>query len=565
MRGREYAHYGFDRCRMSSLADRGMTREASKPAFRTRGVGTLALSCMVAIVIAAAFARALEIATHLAQTSDSVQSFVAGHAVARGNILLSGWHFAFDNYYFTDTLPYAAMESVAGPRPVLLVVEPAIAYAMFVCIALLLSLGRGRPTTRNVSAVAAVALLLASPSWIGNWNPLLMSDLHFASVLIALAALWMCAVVVVQSGRDGASMFVGHRVGLLLLAAAAVASDAFSVVFAFVPALTVLGTDVVLGRTRPGARIALILLASGMVLGMVVLGLTARAGGFTIESHVVTSLIPIHLLGRNLIALGVDILALFGAGPVSMRPMLPAILLTAAHALALMLGVASVAGVGRRMFAKDGACLLDRFLCAGSLSVLAACAASAQFGKGIAPSALWTGGPPMRYAMPAVLFASVLAGRRLPSAIDRLKSARVRITARTTLMVLATATVGTGVIDIPAGPRWISDNPPLQVAQWLKARGLTQGVGEYWSANLVTAMSGEAVRVRSVVARAGILAPYVWSSDADWYRQPPQFVIWQDRNLTGLTGGDVHATYAICRTAFVAGYDVALLAGKNCR
>jgi hypothetical protein len=88
-------------------------------------------------------------------------------------------------------------------------------------------------------------------------------------------------------------------------------------------------------------------------------------------------------------------------------------------------------------------------------------------------------------------------------------------------------------------------------------------VGEYWSSNLVTAMSSNVLSVRSVAPEDGRLVPYVWSSDASLYAQPPQFAIWQDRNQTGVTTAVVQATYAICRMNLVAGYRIALLATRN--
>ena len=106
------------------------SREGALPA---RGHGAqLGLVRLVAGVTAAALFHALDLASRLAQTSDSAQSLVAGHAVVRGNMLLSGWHLPLNDYYFTDTLPYAALEWLVGPRPFLLVLVPALTYALFV-------------------------------------------------------------------------------------------------------------------------------------------------------------------------------------------------------------------------------------------------------------------------------------------------------------------------------------------------------------------------------------------------------------------------------------------------
>src|SRR5438477_693309 len=70
---------------------------------------TATAAAMLAVTVIALFS-ALEMSSRLAQTSDSAQGFVVGHAIANGNVFLSGWHFPIDPFYFTDSLPYAFAE-----------------------------------------------------------------------------------------------------------------------------------------------------------------------------------------------------------------------------------------------------------------------------------------------------------------------------------------------------------------------------------------------------------------------------------------------------------------------
>jgi hypothetical protein len=520
-----------------------------------------ALSAVAFLVLATTFANALDLAARLAQTSDSAQGFVAAHAVVRGNILLSGWHFPFNDYYFTDTLPYAALEFVTGSCPFLLVLAPVIGYALFVLLALALSLGRNKSLPENLAAMSAVALVLTAPAWFGNWNPLLMSNMHFASVLLALLALWLLSAVACSKGKDTPVLWV-QGAGLVLVEAATIGSDPFSLVFAFGPALAVLAIDVSLGGPSPHNRLALLLLAIGLVLGLALPGLIARTGGFTTESDVLTGVVSIHGLMRNLAALAASILSLFGANPpvTSLTPL--AVLLFALHGIGLALAIVAIVYTACHMRESEPASLPDRFLCAGILTVLIACAASAQFGKGITPQNLWSGGPPTRYAMPAFLFSVIVLGRAIPGLLS---TVRRRVLASRALMAVAVATIFVSAFVDKGAPLWIADNAPARAARWLESHGLSRGVGEYWSANLITAMSGNAINVRSVVPGDDNLVPYVWSSDANAYAQPPQFAIWQDRNQTGVTAAAVRATYAICEMDFVAGYRIALVDTTKCQ
>src|SRR5215469_13070366 len=103
-------------------------RHEDVPAGRLLTVGLL-------IAPALALVNALILAADISPTSDSTQGFVVGHAIANGNFLLTGWHFPIDNFYFTDSLPYAVAEKLVGPYPRLLTIVPALVYAVFVFLA----------------------------------------------------------------------------------------------------------------------------------------------------------------------------------------------------------------------------------------------------------------------------------------------------------------------------------------------------------------------------------------------------------------------------------------------
>lgn len=115
-----------------------------------------------------AFFNAFTLASNLAQTSDSAQGFVVGHAIANGNALLSGWHFPIDSFYFTDSVLYAAAEWTAGARPQLMAFVPALVYAAIVLLGFIVCISPGQPPGRNLESAAIIALLLAAPAWIGS-------------------------------------------------------------------------------------------------------------------------------------------------------------------------------------------------------------------------------------------------------------------------------------------------------------------------------------------------------------------------------------------------------------
>jgi hypothetical protein len=288
----------------------------------------------------------------------------------------------------------------------------------------------------------------------------------------------------------------------------------------------------------------------------------ALAGGFTTENNLSSGFIPARLLGRNVIALMSGTLRLFGVVQQGAQGGPRSLLLPVMRCAAFAITGAAVFRVILRLTGRETAPLFDRLLCAGTVSALAACVLSAQFAKGITPQNAWAGGgAATRYIMPAMLFGAVLAARQLPEMLGDLPSPRLRNALRGVLASFAVVTLfaGGSLSSAAAQPDWIARDPPTIAAGWLARHRLVEGVGEYWSANLITAMSGDEVRVRSVVATNGKLVPYVWVEDGRWYARAPQFVVWQDNNQTGLGFRDVRATYAICRLAIVAGYRIAIL------
>lgn len=536
----------------------GVSAIATKPSSNSGLAAVVAIAAGVALIAVTTFSHALDLAARLVQTSDSAQAFVVAHAVIARNVLLSGWHFPVDNYYFTDTLPYALFELFAGSRPFLPALVPALTYALFVLAALVSCARRTRPPTESFVAMSVVALILAAPVWIGAWNPLLLSDMHMATVLGAFAVIALGAGLATNGRRN---MFT--LIALLLVTTLLVASDPFALVFAFGPALVVLVVGAWIEHASRSMRLAAIVLAGGIACGLALPYLIAFVGGFTSENDVATGFIGAPLFGRNFAAVCSGMLRLFGIqyfGAVGFR----ALLLLVLRCVALVCVLAAIVRALSRLF-RPGVPLLDRMLVVGILTGLIACALSAQFAKGITAQNVWTGGPPMRFLVPAYLFGAILAGRQIPGMLAALHAERLRLVGVTLLGVLSVVTLvaGDSLSGIASVPRWIDNNPPAVAARWLRVRGLMQGVGEYWSANLVTAMSGNAVQVRSIVPQGEKLASYIWVEDARFYTRAPQFVIWRDNNKTGVNFDQVRRTYLTCGATFVAGFRIALIRNRQ--
>ena len=208
------------------------------------------------------------------QNSDSVQGFMEAQSILRGNILLNGWHLTRDNYVFTDAPFFVAYQMFFGARPEALVVVPSAIYVLIVVACLAASLRSLKLSRHNVVALATVMLLVGLPSLrtpstdpLAPAAPLFLSNFHAASVLFSLVALILLAVLA-QAASIRNRPLVASFLGLICFLA--VASDPFTVIFAFGPAVLVLLGDVALsGGARKEIGLAA-LVACSSVFGMAV-------------------------------------------------------------------------------------------------------------------------------------------------------------------------------------------------------------------------------------------------------------------------------------------------------
>ena len=120
----------------------------------------------------------------------------------------------------------------------------------------------------------------------------------------------------------------------------------------------------------------------------------------------------------------------------------------------------------------------------------------------------------VRYLVVAVVFASVLTGRRI---------ARVWPRVWTRPAARGLAIIGMAVcLSLAAGLGfWLSrpgpTNPAPALASWLEAHHLRNGIGDYWAASITTIESSEAVTVRPVLAEADGDIRRMDLSPASWY------------------------------------------------
>lgn len=477
---------------------------------RTLLLGLLGLAAFAGMVALLALASA----HGNAADSDAATALLEGQAMAHGHLFLHGWRLASDPFWSIDDLFYLVASVVVGVRPVALYLVPAMIAALVVVAGAVIA-GEGRSRRAATAGALTVVTLLAFPTYMAD-RFLVKGPFHIGTALFALLAFFLL--------RDGR---FGWRWGIaVLLLAAGLLGDLMMVAYGVVPAVLAGGVAVArrrswrAGVTTVGAGAASVALAA---LGHVIL---SAAGGFVVGK---TGRIPhLHEIARNLgrmFVLCAELLGAtwrdFGTGGVPSAlaavRVLPAVLVAACVLLAFgqLLGHAAT---GRDRDRSDQSWRLDDLLALAVLGPLVTYVVLSLNG-----SAQWA-----RYLMAAVIFASVLTGRRVARACERVKARRVGMGLAAggiaVMLCVATGTFLTLTRPVPALPE-------TTLARWLVARHYHLGAGDFWIASITTVAAGERVEVRPVEASPGarfIERPPAQTA-AGWYGpgQPFQFLAYQ--------------------------------------
>jgi hypothetical protein len=131
-----------------------------------------------------------------------------------------------------------------------------------------------------------------------------------------------------------------------------------------------------------------------------------------------------------------------------------------------------------------------------------------------------------RYMTGAVVFGAILAGRLVARTVDTTGGVALRKTG-TAACVALFAGIAAGFGFYLASPRPVT--PVQQLGRFLEAKGLDEGVGDYWSASITTVETGGKVAVRPVIADSrGHIVRYGKQSAAGWYEDVRfQFLVYE--------------------------------------
>ena len=452
----------------------------------------------------ALFAVLLRISLSWPMNSDGANNALQAWDMLHGHLLLPGWIIGDASIYTFELPLYAIIEFFFGLTGVIFHIGAALTYLIVAAfsVALAAAFSHGPAVAARCGVVVGVlaapivtqqgvSILLAAPDHIGTSVFLLGSFLIIE--------------------RAPARRFTPPLLAVILCAGQL--GDA-TVLYVAVPAILLVSAYRILAvrRIRTGDTAIALAAAASVPLASLTRAVMLHFGGYS-QVPPKTTISPIGQWPEHIVLAWRAIRTLYGAfGATVVDAHAPLSGVAAVFGLVCLLAAAF--GFARVAATWRSASRGEQLLCVAIVINLAAYVASTK------PSTFSS-----REIALVLPCGAVLAARAfVPSRIVGAGRARAGLAAAALVALLPLAAAATLPAVTPAAA-------PL--AAWLKARGLTYGIGGYWDASAVTLQSGNQVQVRAVARYSDRIAgfyitAYDWETKPGWYdasRHDATFVI----------------------------------------
>ena len=468
-------------------------------------------------------------------TSDEILDILQGIDFLHGNVLLSGWYLTIDNFCLTELPSYILWLAVFGKNSLACYfVIPSIEYLFIVILALFLSMRSINLNYRNILALSFIFLLIGTPP---DNSPAFIAVCHIMDISFSLFSLALLTIITKKSFKN--CRFIAFS--FFVISSMNVFSDPMVISYNYAPIILALGLEVFIGDDWKASLQALILVIFSVLSGLLMQHGTKLLGGFTVipnGNSVVTdaNVIPSSLIATIFGFLYISSSYIFGKSIVSFSSM----------RLAVWIGGLVFNSKNQKIFHKTKTrdSFLNNCLLISFVFTLLACFLSGNFSN-VINNLAFTGGAANRYLLPSVIYGAILLARTSGDFAYKLPTNRFRVVFILVLFFAAAASLAAHVkatVNMFRSPSSITNSPAVSVSKWLLEQNLTCGIGEYWSASIISVLSHGQVIVRAVIPAAdGSVQPYLWVSKDEWYKgkTSPGFYIEQ----SGMSTPNLIETY----------------------
>jgi hypothetical protein len=431
--------------------------------------------------------------------SDGATVVLEGQTMGAGHILLPAWSLSLDSFWSIDAVFYAVAVQLFGVRGNLIFLVPAVIAAAVIMVAATMAMDRRISLAAGAGALATIGVL-ALPSR--------AFAIYFVEGPYHVGTTLWCLLAFALLSRNSFDWRWGLAVVVL---AAGLLGDFQTVLLGEAP---VVATGLIATWCARRGRAAVPLLAAPVasaVLAYIVRRVTLALGTFTIAPA--NPFASGHQLIQNFLHFPRFFEALLGVtgafGPTGLPVGFEIVNILRA---VLVLGgplVVFVVICRRVWLARSTPRPPTR-------SELLSCLVCFAFICGLITFVIFpiiSTPAYARYLNGALIFGALLGGRVITLAVSGRYAKFVR--AVTAGVVVIVALFAIGVVFEARGSRPVQ--PATQLANYLEAHDLRQGVGAYWSASITTVESDGAVRVRPVIEHGTRLVRYEKNSNSVWY------------------------------------------------
>jgi hypothetical protein len=443
-----------------------------------RRAAVVAVYALTAVVL---FLVYLRLAVTAQEDSDMANILFMASGLLHGNLLLHGWHTSDVSFYTTELPQYALLESLLGSGWRTAHVAAAMTYTLTFLLAVALARG-GASGRRAVIATLIAGGILLAPEGNNSVFALLVAVGHIGTAVPLLLTFLLL-------DRAGRRWWAAPGAGVLL--AWALVADPLVLVAGVLPiGLIAAGRFLVGLRRRQFHRHELALMLAMAVAPAAAWAaerVLAALGGY-VEAPYTSTLQPFSMLRANAQSVLGSLLALFGADSGGQHG--PALWFSLLHLASIALIIVAVLMVSRRFF--GGAGLVDQ-----ALLVAIACIAGGAVLTIAARNGAHEIAPiePLAAALTARMLAGgmrseMITGRRwsTPRSAAARRVAASAALAGVLLLAGYVAALGFAASRPERLPQY------SELAGWLAAHHLHDGLADYWEAGSVTADSGGVVR-----------------------------------------------------------------------
>jgi len=452
----------------------------------------------------ALFAVLLRISLSWPMNSDGANNALQAWDMLHGHLLLPGWIIGDASIYTFELPLYAIIEAFFGLAAVIFHIAAALTYLIVMAFSVALACTNSRGPSVAARCGVVVGVLAAPVVTQQGVSILLAAPDHIGTSVFLLASFLLIE-------RAPARRFTPPLLAVILCAGQI--GDGL-VLYVAVPAVLLVSAYRILAarKIRTGDTAIAVAAAASVLLASLTRAVMLHFGGYA-EVPAKTAISPIGQWPEHVVVAWRAIRTLYGAfGATVVDAHAPLSGVADLFGLACLLAAAF--GFAKVVWTWRSASRSEQLLCVAIVVNLAAYVASTL---------------PTTYSsreIAAVLpCGAVLAARAcVPSRMVSARRARAGLAAAALVALLPLAAAATLP---PVTP------PAVPLAAWLKARGLTYGIGGYWDASAVTLQSGNQIQVRAVVKYSDPITgfyviAYDWETKPDWYvasRHDATFVI----------------------------------------